>query len=213
MWGMAPLHNLSRSAKYEAFRRPLKQVIPLVDLPKQGELVHPIEIPDNLRTEDFYLPDFGLAIKIGDPTPRGYPQMHFCSPERLHGKEPSFACDMWSYMVLFAELYLGVCPFPPFLKGEVMTAIVHCIGPAPEQWKELYTYPDRQDFWYDEKPRPNYDIAGTIAYCRPDADPDEQKHVQSIMGKVFRYCPEERLTATQLLRDPSFVAIMDKYGC
>lgn len=136
MWGMAPLHNLIRSAKYELLGRPLRQIIPHVDLWKQGELVSPVEVPENLRTEEFYLSDFGLAIKLGDPTiPRGYPPVQVCSSERLHKKDPSFACDMWSYMVMFGVLYLR---FPPFRSWHYL---LRCLGPFPEQWKGLYTHP------------------------------------------------------------------------
>jgi serine/threonine protein kinase len=119
-------------------------------------------------------------MQLGDPLiPRGYPPMQFCSPDRLHEKDPSFACDMWGYMIIFAELYLGL------------------------------------DSWYDQgiTPDPKHDLASTIAYWRPDADPAERELVHSIMNRVFTYSPEERLTATQLLQDPSFRAIMDKYGC
>lgn len=49
MWGMAPLYDLNRSAKYEALGRPLKEIIPFVNLWKQGELVWPLKIPENLR--------------------------------------------------------------------------------------------------------------------------------------------------------------------
>ncbi|RHZ70730.1 hypothetical protein CDV55_107255 [Aspergillus turcosus] len=216
MWGMVPLHNLNRSAKYEALGRPLKRIIPFVELWKQGELVRPVEVPDNLRTEEFYLGDFGLAMQLGDPmTPRGYPPMQFCSPDRLHRKDPSFGCDMWSYMVIFAELYLGYTPFPTWLKGGIISGIVRCLGPLPAHWRGLYTHPGGLDSWYDQckTPDPNHDLASTIAYFRPDADPIEREHVHSIMNRVFTYCPEKRLTATQLLQDPSFRAIMDKYGC
>ncbi|EEH22255.2 CMGC protein kinase [Paracoccidioides brasiliensis Pb03] len=216
MWGMVPLHNLNRSAKYKTLGRPLRQIIPLVDLWKPGELVLPIMIPENLRTEEFYLCDFGLSMKLGDPvTQHGYPPMQFCSPDRFHRKDPSFACDMWSYMVLFAELYLGHPPFPTWLNGGIITGMVRCLGPLPEEWKGLYTPSESLDSWYDERktPDPNHELASTIAYFCPEVDPIERKHVLSIMTRVFTYCPEKRLTATQLLRDPSFRAIMDKYGC
>ncbi|KAE8149068.1 protein kinase [Aspergillus avenaceus] len=216
MWGMAPLHTLNRSAKYEALGRPLKQIIPFVELWKQGELVRPIQVPEALRTDEFYLGDFGLAMKLGDSTfQRGYPPMQFCSPDRLHNKEPSFACDMWSYMVIFSELYLGHPPFPTFLKGGIISGVVRCLGPLPEQWKGLYNHPGGLDYWYDQHQMsdPKHDLASTIACYRPDADSVEREHVQSVMEKVFHYFAEERLTATQLLQDPSFRAIMDKYGC
>lgn len=137
MWGMVPLHNLHRSAKYEALGRPLKQIIPFVELFKQGELVSPIKVPENLRTEEFCLGDFGLAMRLdeGEPKTRGRPPMAFCSPDRLHRKDPSFACDMWSYMIILAELYLGYTPFPSGGKGGVISGMISRLGPLPEQWK------------------------------------------------------------------------------
>ena len=216
MWGMAPLDGLSRSAKYQSLGRPLKQTIPFVDLWKEGELVSPVKVPDDLRTDEFYLCDFGLAKRIDDLTTQGgYPPMHYCSPDRLHKQEPSFACDMWSYMVVFSILYLRFPPFPTFLEGGVVSGMVECLGPLPAHWKGLYTHPGGLDSWYDQSqtPDPKYDLAAKLAYFRPDADPVERQLVHSIMSKVFVYDPEKRPTANELLRDPSFRAIMDRYGC
>ncbi|KAM5442207.1 hypothetical protein MferCBS31731_002581 [Microsporum ferrugineum] len=218
MWGMTPLHNLSRGTKYKVLGRPLKEIIPNIsDLWKQGELVQPLNISSSdLRTDKFYLGDFGLAMKLSDPIPpRGYPPMEFCSPDRLHNKGLTVACDMWSYMVLFSILYLGFPPFPSFLKGGIISGIVKSIGPLPKQWKGHYTYPKGLDSWYDQNQTtdPKHDLASTIAYYRPDSDPTERKHVLSIMTRMFTYFPEKRLTATELLQDPSFNAIMNKYGC
>lgn len=216
MWGMAPLHNLNRSAKYEAVGRPLKQTIPFVDLWKKGELVRAVEVPENLRTEEFFLGDFGLAKKLSDSeTQLGYPPSQFCSPERLHGKDPTLACDMWSYMVIFTVLYLRFEPFPSWVEGGIISGFIARLGPLPEKWKGLYIRPGEIDSWYDQSrtPNPDHDLASTIAHFCPDADPTERQHMNSIMCKMFQYCPEKRLTATELLRDPSFRAIMDKYGC
>lgn len=215
MWGMVPLHNLSRAAKYEALGRPLKEVIPYVNLWRQGELVQPIDVPQHLYTEKFYLGDFGLSMKLGDLViQKGYPPMPFCSPDRLHRQGPSFACDMWSYMVIFARLYFGFIPFPNQGRGEV-SSMVKCLGPLPEQWKGHYTHSGALDSWYDQHqiPDPKYSLAAKISRYRPEADQTEQNHVLSIMSKVFTFCPEKRLTATQLLHDPSFKAVMEKYGC
>ena len=74
MWGITSLNGLSTSAKYEALGRPLKQTITFVYLWKQGELVCPIKVPQNLCTEEFYLGDFSLSEKLSDPiTQRGHP--------------------------------------------------------------------------------------------------------------------------------------------
>lgn len=214
MWGMAPLHNLKRSAKYEALGRPLKETIS--DFWKKGELVGPVEIPEDLRTEQFYLGDFALAKKFGDPeSQHGYPPSQFCSPERLHGKESGFACDMWSYMVIFSVLYLECAPFTPIFTGGIISGIALSLGPLPEQWKGLYVWTGSHDSWYDQHQTPDlgWNLESRIAYLRPDADPVEQQLVHAIMSKVFVYNPEERITATQLLQDPSFRTLMERYGC
>ncbi|KAL4925637.1 kinase-like domain-containing protein [Aspergillus undulatus] len=183
MWGLRPIHDLDRTDKYKLLGRPMKQPIPRLDLWKKGEL------------EEFCLGDFGLSKKLSDPnTPRGYPPLEYCSPDRLHRKVPSRACDMWSYMVVFSVLYMRFCPFPS--------------PPFPGWWDPL-------DYWYDQSQIHDlgYDLASRIAYFSPQSDPDEREHVRSIMSKVFTYDPEKRPTASQLLRDPDFRAIMDKYGC
>jgi serine/threonine protein kinase len=214
MWGMTSLDGLSTSSKYEALGRPLKQTIPFVDLWKQGELVCPIKVPRDLYTEEFYLGDFGLSKKLTDPiTQSGHPPMQYCSPDRLHKQDPSLACDMWSYMIIFSMLYLTFAPFSSAYEGGVITGMVECLGPLPEHWKGLY--PRGIDSRYDQSraPSPQYDLASRIARFRPDVDPVERQLVQSIMKKVFTYCPEKRPSAAGLLRDPSFRAIMERYGC
>ncbi|GLA68273.1 hypothetical protein AtubIFM55763_003342 [Aspergillus tubingensis] len=216
LWGMAPLHNLSRTAKYELLTRPLKITIQDIELWKPGELVRPIQVPETLRTEDLYLADFSLAMKVGDSVAQpGEPPLCFCSPERLHGEAPSFACDMWSYMVNFVELYQGGRPFHDGYIGGVLTTITARLGPLPEQWKGSYIYDDCLDSWYDQNRTPdtNKTLASELARYRPDADLAERELVLFIMQKVFIYSPEERLTATQLLADPSFKALMARYGC
>ncbi|KAB8202030.1 hypothetical protein BDV34DRAFT_237187 [Aspergillus parasiticus] len=183
--------DLSRSAKYKVLGRPLKEIIPVVKLWKQRELVGPLAMPENLRTEKFYLGDFVLAMKVDTPvTRKGNPPMKFCSPERLHGKHPTH--------------------------DGVISDIVRSLGPVPEQWKGLCVYAGGGlDSWYDQskKPDPDRNLASTIANFRPDADPVERGLIHSIMLKIFTCCPEKRLTATQLLQDPSFRALMEKYGC
>jgi serine/threonine protein kinase len=212
MWGMIPLENLDRTAKYKVLGSPLKLAVP--DKPwRQGEVVKPIEIPDHLRTERFYLGDFGLAMKPETSvTQPGRPPIHYCSPERLHNHNPSFVCDIWSYMCLFTELYVGFTPFHTWANGGIVTTIVNLIGPLPAEWKGHYCTPSKTlDSWYaqDSTPKPESKLEALILRGRPDTSPTERKHALSIMSRGFSISPEKRPTATQLLRDPSFKAIID----
>ncbi|KAL4938793.1 hypothetical protein BDV06DRAFT_231529 [Aspergillus oleicola] len=198
MWGLRPFHSLNRTAKYQVLGRPIKMLIPEHNVWKKGELVTP------------------MTKRITDPeTPRGYPPKEFCSPERLHGFDPSPSCDMWSYMVVFSVLWMGFRPFAPFPQGGAVGGIVQCLGPLPEEWKGSYTQSNGDDSSYDQsqEPNPKFTLEAQIARLSPDSDPVEKRHVLDIMSKVFQYRPEKRPTASELLRDASFRAIMDTYNC
>ncbi|KAK2786742.1 hypothetical protein FQN53_006218 [Emmonsiellopsis sp. PD_33] len=217
-WGTVPLHHLNRKAKYQLLGRPLKQSISWVDgLWKPGEYVKPLTIPMHLHDDTFYLGDFGLAMKLGNPVvpeQDGRPPTQFCSPERLHKRPPSIACDMWSYLCIFAELYIGFTPFTTMADGGAVTSMVRLLGPLPEDWKGEHIDPEyARDSWYDQdnKPSPDFNLRTQIERMHPDAGTDEWDLVYSILTRGFSYVPEERLTATQLLRDASFKALMDRY--
>lgn len=137
-------------------------------------------------------------------------------------REPIPLEDMWKkgefvrpYMVIFAELYIGFLPFWSYPEGGIIVDYLKCFGPLPEEWKGLYIYSDGLDSWYDQSAEadPEFDLASRIIGYRPEVDAAERELVCSIMRKVFRYRPEERLTATQLLQDESFKALMKRYGC
>ncbi|KAJ6036100.1 hypothetical protein N7540_000379, partial [Penicillium herquei] len=211
IWGIKPIDGLSRAAKYKLLGRPLKETIPCVDLWKKGEIVSNAEVPDDFRTDEFYLCDFGLAKKVGDlSTQGGYPPLQYCSPERLHEQEPSFACDMWSYMAVFSMLYSAFPPFVSYLNGGILSGMFQCLGPLPEKWKSC-TPIGGLDSWYDQSRSsdPENDLVSKIAYYRPDSDPAERELVISIMMKVFIYEPEKRLTARELLHNSEWRALMD----
>ena len=96
--------------------------------------------------------------------------------------------------------------------GGVITTIVNRIGPLPAQWKGHYCTPGKiRDFWYaqDNTPKPESKLEALILRGRPDSSPTERKHALSIMSRGFSASPEKRPTATQLLQDPSFKAIID----
>lgn len=111
-------------------------------------------------------------------------------------------------MVIFAILCFGVPPFTTWQEGGLISGMVRCLGPLPEEWKGCYIHSNELDHWYDQhtKPDPKVTIEARIKKLRPDLDATYQELICSIMSKVFVFRPEERLTATQFLHDPSFRA-------
>lgn len=141
-------------------------------------------------------------------------------------------------MILFAQLYLDFPPFYCQFEEGIIGDLVEVLGPLPGSWKGLCKYPGTQDSWYQQPPTPtsetskelrtpeprsttderpthvqNGELRARIARRRPDVDQEERDLVESIMLKVFGLCPENRPSATQLLRDNDFQALMNKYGC
>ena len=172
----------------------------------------PMKVPEKLRTDTVYLTDFGLAIKAGTSVEyKAQCPVDYCAPERFHNADPSYASDIWSYMCIFARLYIGCNPFGYFgTTASLVSTLVDVLGSLPEQWRGHYNASDTvYDFWYDpfRKPDPKRMLESTIERTRPDASSSERCHALSIMSKGFCYDPERRITAAQLLQDPSFQAI------
>ncbi|CAG8903138.1 unnamed protein product [Penicillium egyptiacum] len=214
MWGMTPIDGFSRSATYELLGRPLKQTIPFVDLWRRGELVSPIKVPDTLRTDEFYLSDFGFAKKISDlDTQRGYPPMHYCSPDRLHNQEPSFACYMWSYMAVFSMLYLTCPPFPTFINGGVVSAMVECLGRYLSSGKVSTHTP--VDLTHRMISLNLLIQKMTLLRKLHTSVPMPIWSSGNMCNLLCRKSLSIRKTADpkKLLRDTSFKAIMERYGC
>ncbi|KAK0111552.1 hypothetical protein ONS95_001903 [Cadophora gregata] len=217
MWDLNPLlAGYDTATKYQMLGRPKK--VSLGDsLWKRGELVQQIATPLNLVGSKIYLGDFGLTIKDGTTVRiKEQSPYHFCAPERLHGADPSLASDMWSYMCLFAVLYLGNGVF--YGNGGRSTAIswVEQLGAMPGQWKGKFWFPGEvDDAWYERTTTPDVerDLAARIARMRPDTNQAERDLVLSIMLKVFCYLPERRITARELLQDPSFGSLLNIYQC
>jgi serine/threonine protein kinase len=110
---MRPPRQVQHSHKisYEYLGRPQKTALQF-ETWKGGELVEPMEVPESLLGEAVYLGDFGLAIKAGTSLRQKVQSPAvYCAPERFHDADRSFATDIWSYMCLFVQLYLGFNPF------------------------------------------------------------------------------------------------------
>ncbi|EGC42921.1 protein kinase [Histoplasma capsulatum var. duboisii H88] len=67
--------------------------------------------------------------------------------------------------------------------------------------------------WYgpDTKPHPKFLLSAIKARAHPESNPIERQHILPIMTQGFSCHPRKRPTATQLLQDSSFRAIMEKY--
>lgn len=215
MWGIASLDDYNTDTKYKYLGRPQKIAL-APDMWRQGELVRPMNVPENLLRESIYLGDFGISIKAGTSvSEKVQSPAAYCAPERFHNVDPSFASDMWSYMCLFTELYVGFQPFYRNWNPALVSHVVHALGPLPEQWKDHYNADGtNEDWWYDKNtiPDPTMTLEAMIERLRPETSPKERSLVLAILAKGFCYLPEHRITATQLLQDPSFNAFMAIYG-
>ena len=203
MWGMAPLDDKDTTTKYKYLGRPVKVALAVE---KAAELVLPAHIAEPLITEDIFHGGFGLTTRAGIRAMDGWePPAGYCAPEVTHNVAPSRASDIWSYLCIFSQLYFGIEMFPAGLVN-----IVGAVGPLSQQWKDIL---DADESWYDQSMKA--DIKSYVEYrlnrVAADVGSTERGHILSLMSTGFRYLPEERMTATQLLHDPSFKAIMEIY--
>lgn len=196
--------------------RPRKMPI-WYDTWKKGELVIAAQADGASLGGNVSLGDFGLALKSGSEA-RCKWQAHvgFCAPERLHGVNPSFASDMWSYMCVFAALYLRSVPFGGRGHITMLSYLVDSLGPLPREWAGTYAgLGTPEESWYDQA----CPIASSITLeqksrrSRPEVNDAERKLVLSVFSKVLRYLPEDRFTAAQLLEDEEFNELLAIYGC
>ncbi|KAJ4137904.1 hypothetical protein NW765_017573 [Fusarium oxysporum] len=214
MYSLLPIDRSSATAKYQYIGRPKK--MPLYpDLWKAGELVMPMQVHEVLIGDDISLGDFGLAIKSGTPVSQKLQSpLIYCAPERMHNHGPTFATDMWSYMCIFAQLYMGYNLFHGATSSLIVSSMIQALGPFPATWRGTYeTGGACDDQWYDKgyERIPSMTLENKVARHRPDADPVERELVLSVLQKGLSYLPENRLTASQLLEDNSFKALMEIY--
>ncbi|KAG9497450.1 hypothetical protein J7337_010311 [Fusarium musae] len=210
------------SAKYQILGRPQKIEFPTDQkMWKEGQLVAPMSPKDSFVVPDtITLADFGLTIRSGTEVDfKLQGTIGYSAPELMHGVNPTFASDMWSYMCIFAELYLKWPLFGTGFFGGglrfVVGLLIRVLGPLPLSWKGSYEGGGEPDeSWYDQKkiPELGMSLESRVTKSWDTVDPAEQQLVLSILRRGFSYLPEERLSSGQLLEDASFKALMDKYG-
>jgi serine/threonine protein kinase len=215
MYSLRPIDNSSVAEKYRHIGRPKKMRLD-PDLWKAGELIMPMKAHESLIGDDVSLGDFGLAIKSGTPVSQKLQSPAiYCAPERVHDLDPTFATDMWSYMCIFAELYMGYALFYGSGNSSIVSCMVHTLGPLPITWRGTYKAGGvDNDWWYDQghKLDPSASLEAKVARLRPEIDAVERELVLSVLRKGLSYQPQDRLTASQLLEDVSFKALMEIYG-
>ncbi|KAF5554103.1 CMGC kinase [Fusarium phyllophilum] len=215
MWSLRPMNSSSVAEKYEHIGRP-KKVRLNPDLWKAGVLVMPMKAQESLIGDDVSLGDFGLAIKSDTPVSQKLQSPAiYCAPERVHDQYPTFATDMWSYMCIFAELYMGYALFYGSGNSSIVSCIVHALGPLPTSWKGTYRAGGvASDWWYDQNHEldPTASLEAKVARLRPDVDDTETRFMLAVLRNGLSYQPEDRLTARELLEDASFKSLMEIYG-
>lgn len=203
--------------KYELLGRPRKARI-IKDNELIGEMVAPAKFPPRILSSNAYLCDFGILVKAGTSVINKLQSpADYCAPELFHNIEPSFASDMWSYMVVFLYLYMETTIFTGRGFAGRVGSIVKHVGGLPSEWLgryELYDKEEVQASWYGQgsKEKDAQALSAFLDQCRPDISAKEKTHVLSVVQKVFRPRPQDRLTASELLEDTDFKAVMSMNG-
>lgn len=163
----------------------------------------PMEPQSEFVTDDVVLGDFGLTARPGTPAPyRVQSPAIFCAPERVHGKDPSFASDIWSYTCLFGLLYTSFPIFGGTGHATAISSVVGKLGPLPASWEGTYFDEETcKPDWYDPNRTaiPELSIESLILRVRPDINPAELRLVLALLRWGLAYLPEDRATASQLL--------------
>ncbi|GAP90915.1 putative CMGC protein kinase [Rosellinia necatrix] len=217
MWEWKHTDNLNMATHCQYLGRPRRLDLSSL-LWKPGDLVRPVVIPPKLTGNTVYLGDFGMAARAGAPADVQFQTpAEYCAPERYHNVNPSSASDMWSYMCIFATLYLGFSPFYGLGGNRIMELLVNTLGPLPPSWEGRYQYHDStaDDAWYDQARETHVEMTleSKLARRNPAPNETEKALVLSILRRGFYYDPQQRISAAELLEDKAFIAIMEKYGC
>ncbi|KAI1030083.1 hypothetical protein LB504_010308 [Fusarium proliferatum] len=156
------------------------------------------------RTGTITLADFGLAVKSGTSLEdKALLPAIYCAPECIHNIHPSFALDIWSYMCIFAKLYLG---FPLFY-GLAYSSAINFIGLFLYLRRALMTAYNQ-----DRQPDSYHTLEAKIKQAIYAISPVEQRLVLSILQRGLLYSPEHQFSTRQLLEDISFKELIAIYG-
>lgn len=207
-----------------------------------GDRVVPARFPQESLGDKIFLSDFGITVKAGTSVAKKTMGVQkFLSPDRFHGHDPSPGSDMWSFMVVFIYLYTGCYPFYGGFFSErpadFVRDMVSSLGPLPSQWAEIKR-PSFESSWYTEASSSELPEQDRTFQCRLHRDLAElgkrheakgddggtalakeielkrraEPHVLKVINKVFRFRPEERIKASELLEDVDWRMLMEIFA-
>ena len=218
MFNLRPLPEYKNmTAKYATIGRPQKLPIPPYCNPfKDGDLVAPMKPLLKFIGDTLSLGDFGISVTAKEAAmdaAQGPPI--YSAPERMHRQAATAACDMWSFMCVFAELYLGYSLFSGRSNAAALSDVTRVLGPLPPKWKGTCIIPGTEnESWYDlnESTLPNKTLEAKVERLKKDISLEEKELVLAVLKRGLSYDPSERLSAGELLEDPTFNKLLELYG-
>lgn len=212
------------------------------EITASGERVLPARFPQDSIGDKIFLSDFGNTVKAGTSvSDNSMGVQKFLSPDRFHGHDPSPGSDMWSFMVVFIYLYIGRYPFHAGMFSEkpsdFVRDVVSRLGPLPSEWAERKR-PSFESEWYRGASSSEFPNRDKTLECQLDHDLAElekrraakgdnggtalaeeikvkrkaKPHVLNVINKVFRFKPQERIKASELLEDVDWRKLMEYCG-
>lgn len=206
-----------------------------------GDRVLPAKFVQESLDNKVFLSDFGITTKAGTSVANKIMGVQrFVSPERFHDHDPSPASDMWSFMVVFIFLYTGRYPFQgsffSAVPADFVRDMVDSLGPLSSEWAEK-KFGSFENEWYrgsgsSQFPRPEktfqsqlrLDLTELEERAAAEGDHDgalardielkrrAEPHVLKTIDRAFRYDPQERITASELLHDFDWKMLMKICG-
>lgn len=166
--------------------------------------------------------DFGESfIAPEPPETSGMPQS-YCSPELIFENKVGTGSDLWALGCTLVVIRTGRRLFNTFDDDldDVLCYMVDMLGVLPEKWwiawKERDTYFKEND---TESQRPQISIHDKIVErgylydtpCLPlaeqvdrDISSEEAKVFEDLLSKIFKYEPDDRLPASQIVHHKWF---------
>lgn len=102
--------------------------------------------------------------------------------------------------------------FPGMGFSGKLDSIVERAGKLPLEWKGRHVGDGEEDYWYGTSDCSTVSFGRFLEQHRPDISLVERPLMISIMTRVFRVQPEERVTAAELLESEDFKTLMSIRG-